>query len=101
VQGLVAIVAMLIALSRDNTSRPKLLVFALAFGLLAYGGRQEFFFTEAVGLERLGSSYRFLATFALWSLNLWILWPVSSSQSKIELEKQNVASSATSETSVL
>jgi len=78
VPALVVIVAMLVALSRDNAPRPAIIVFAIAYILLAYGGRQEFFFGDALGLARLGSSYRFLATFSLWALNLWLLWQPSA-----------------------
>ncbi len=74
VPGLQAIIAMLAALSREDVPRGRVIVFALGYVLLAYGGRQEFFFTEAVGLALLGSSYRFLAIFGLWALNLWLLW---------------------------
>ncbi len=74
VPGLVGIMAMLIALNDKRTKGGALLIFGLAYALLAYGGRLDFFFVEAVGLARLGSSYRFMATFALWGLNLWLLW---------------------------
>jgi hypothetical protein len=74
VPALVAIAALAAALGDKNTPRPAVIVLALAYVLLAYGGRSDFFFVEAVGLNRLGSSYRFLATFALWALNLWLLW---------------------------
>lgn len=74
VPALVAIAALAAALGDKNASRPAIIVLALAYVLLAYGGRSDFFFVEAVGLNRLGSSYRFLATFALWALNLWLLW---------------------------
>ncbi len=82
VPGLVAVMAMLVALSAENTSRTRLVIFGLCYVLLAYGGRMEFFFTEAVGLARLGSSYRFMATFGLWALNLWLLWKTTPSQAK-------------------
>lgn len=88
VPGLVAIVALLAMLSRNQSSRSTLVVFAIAYCLLAYGGRQEFFFGEAVGLNRLGSSYRFLATFALWALNLWLLWSNPSSKAEQLPEKE-------------
>lgn len=74
VPGLVAMVAMLAALSHPQARRGRIIIFALGYILLAYGGRQEFFFTQAVGLALLGSSYRFLATFGLWALNLWLLF---------------------------
>ncbi|NWJ94606.1 MAG: DUF2029 domain-containing protein [Chloroflexi bacterium] len=77
VLGLVAIMALLVVLSREGTPRSHLIIFALAYVLLAYGGLQEFFFTQAAGLALLGSSYRFLATFALWVLSLWLLWQPS------------------------
>ncbi len=72
VPGLIAVVALAAALS-ESAPRPAIIVFALAYMLLAYGGRNDFFFTEAVGVVRLGSSYRFVATFALWALSLWLL----------------------------
>jgi len=71
--GLVALVALLVALSLPNVPRWQLFVFSLCYGMLAYGGRNDFFFTEAVGLARFGASYRFLAMVALWLLTLWLL----------------------------
>ncbi|NWJ47188.1 MAG: DUF2029 domain-containing protein [Chloroflexi bacterium] len=78
VPGLVAFVALAAALSTTAESRSRLIIFGLVYAVLAYGGRNEFFFTEAVGLEKLGSSYRFFATFGLWALNLWSLWQPAS-----------------------
>jgi hypothetical protein len=86
--GLVSILALLPVLegaiinSSDSNSKPtiplwQLLLFGLAFATLAYGGRSDFFFTEAVGLARFGSSYRFGAVLVLWILNLLYLWRAS------------------------
>lgn len=73
---LVGVLALMVVLSRRESQLPKwqLVLFALAYAALAYGGRNDFFFSEAVGLARLGSSYRFLAAFVLWGLSLWLLW---------------------------
>jgi len=78
VPGLVAFVALAAALSKTTESRTRLMLFGLVYAVLAYGGHNEFFFTDAVGLEKLGSSYRFFATFGLWALNLWALWKLPS-----------------------
>lgn len=73
--GLVAICALLTALSQPErrVSQWQLAVFGLSYALLAYGGRNEFFDFEAMGLALWGSSYRFYAILALWALNLWLL----------------------------
>jgi hypothetical protein len=73
---LVAIGALFIALTRTDRTTPgwQLLLFALAYGAVAYGGRNDFFFTDAVGFARFASSYRFIATFGLWALTLWLIW---------------------------
>jgi hypothetical protein len=73
---LVAVLALLLGLSQteSQTSRWQLSLFALAYAVLAYGDRYSFFSTEAVGLARLGASYRFMATLALLALSLWLLW---------------------------
>jgi alpha-1,2-mannosyltransferase len=73
VPGLVAMVALTVYFIFSGFNKSQLLLFTIAYVLLAYGGRIEFFFTEAVGLARLGSSYRFIATFILWFLCLWAL----------------------------
>ncbi len=72
---LVAVLALLVSLTRPGgkVRRWELAAFGLAYACLAYGGRSEFFFTDAVGLARLGSSYRFLAALVLWGLCLWLL----------------------------
>ena len=76
--GLVSILTLLVVLSVVQPEQPiprwQLLVFGLAFATLAYGGRSDFFFTEAVGLARLGTSYRFVAVATLWLLSLYYLW---------------------------
>ncbi|HEX2914031.1 MAG TPA: glycosyltransferase family 87 protein [Chloroflexia bacterium] len=73
---LVAVLALLVCLSRGQRATPKwmLILFALAYAALAYGGRNDFFYTDAVGLARFSSSYRFLANLALWAMSLWLLW---------------------------
>lgn len=75
VPSLVAVLALLVSLTRPSgkVRRWELAAFGLAYACLAYGGRSEFFFTDAVGVSRLGSSYRFLAALALWGLSLWLL----------------------------
>ncbi len=60
--------------SEGNQPRWQLFGFGLAYAVLAYGGRYDFFGDEEVGLARLGSSYRFLAVLALFGLSLWQLW---------------------------
>jgi len=79
--GLVSILTLLVVLGslapEQSLPRWQLLVFGLAFATLAYGGRNDFFFTDAVGLARLGSSYRFGAVAALWLLSLYYLWKPS------------------------
>lgn len=74
--ALVAALALLLGLSRPGSqiSRWQLSLFALAYAVLAYGDRYSFFSNEAVGLARLGASYRFIATLALLALSLWLLW---------------------------
>lgn len=76
--ALVSLLTLLVWLGEQplahEVARWQLLLFGLAFAMLAYGGRNDFFFTQAVGLARLGSSYRFMAVVALWSLNLWYIW---------------------------
>jgi hypothetical protein len=69
--ALVAVLALLGFMAAPQTSRGQLLFFALAYAVLAYGNRFDFFNDEAVGLARLGSSYRFLACLAFWLLCLW------------------------------
>ena len=89
---LVAIMALLVRLSRTDQPRPRwqLLLFALAYGVLAYGGRNDFFLTETAGLGLFGSSYRFLAALALWGLGLGLLWrdPRSDSQTQSEFNSE-------------
>lgn len=92
--GLVSILTLLVVLTLQNSSRDRnaptwqLLLFGLAYVMLAYGGRNDFFFTEAVGLARLGSSYRFVAVVALWLLNLWYLWR-NRAANQLESEFEN------------
>ena len=88
--ALVAVLALLLGLSRatDQAPRWQLSLFALAYAVLAYGDRYSFFSSEAVGLARLGASYHFIATLALLTLSLWLLWkskiPDSSPATSIE-----------------
>lgn len=72
---LVAVLALLVSLTKrgGQVRRWELAAFGAAYAGLAYGGRSDFFFTDAVGLARLGSSYRFLAALLLWGLCLWLL----------------------------
>jgi hypothetical protein len=54
-------------------ARWQLVLFAVTYGMLAYGGRYDFFQDQVAGLARLGGSYRFLAILGLWGLCLWEL----------------------------
>ena len=73
--ALVGLVALLISFSQGakEISAGQLLLFALAYAILAYGSRYDFFDDTVVGLARPGSSYRFLALAGLWLLALWQL----------------------------
>lgn len=88
---LVGVLALFNSLSRPANAegqavpRWQLAAFALAYAMLAYGGRNDFFFTQAVGLARFGSSYRFLAALGLWALSLWLLWQPARSEKSVEV----------------
>jgi hypothetical protein len=93
---LVAVLALLVSLSRPGgqTRRWELAAFGIAYACLAYGSRTDFFFTDAVALARLGSSYRFLAALILWGLCIWLLRkPVkaAASQTLPELQTPGLA----------
>jgi hypothetical protein len=86
---LVAVLALLVSLSRPGVQirRWELAAFGIAYACLGYGSRTDFFFTDAVGLARLSSSYRFLAALCLWGLCLWLLrkpGPVAANQAAPE-----------------
>jgi hypothetical protein len=78
VAAIAAIIALAVVLDRQK--RHYLLLFAVAYAMLGYGGRNDFFFTEAVGLARIGSSYRFLAVTALWLFTLYLIWQQGKTQ---------------------
>ncbi len=85
-----AVLALALTLQhRDYTkSRWPLIVFALAYGMLAYGGRNDFFFTDAVGLARFSASFRFLAALALWALSLKLLVTGQAVSPQTELKRR-------------
>jgi alpha-1,2-mannosyltransferase len=71
--ALPALALLLQVLSNAKTPRWQLFVFGVCFGLLGYGNTYDFFPGEAVGLARLGASYRLAALLILWGLYLWLI----------------------------
>ncbi len=82
--ALIAVMAVLVGLSSDKVQRWQLVLFGLAYAILAYGSRFDFFQDSAVGLARLGSSYRFLAMLLLWTLTLHLLWLTTEARRNTE-----------------
>ncbi len=80
--GLGSFIPLLVALDRKEAPRAWVILFSLAYVILAFGGRETFFFSEAVGLARLGSSYRFLAILTLWSLSLALIYRIEPELTK-------------------
>ena len=71
--ALPALALLLQVLNNAKTPRWQLFVFGVCFGLLGYGSTYDFFPSEAVGLARLGASYRLAALLILWGLYLWLI----------------------------
>jgi hypothetical protein len=78
VVALPAVIALMVSYTDYETPRWQLFLFGLFFAWLGYGSRFDFFGSEAVGLARIGASYRFFALAGLWLLALWQLEKLKS-----------------------
>ncbi len=93
-----AIVIVLVKLSRGS-SGGMLVLFGLAYGILAYDQDFLFFPDRAFGLARLASSDFFFALVGLWIVNLGLIWQPLT-RKKGEFVKQSEINSALTTNSV-
>ncbi len=82
--------AVLACLSSRKVEQWQVILFGVALALLAYGGLGDLLPDSSSGLGNLGSSYRFLATFALWLINLCLLWRPSKIQAQVLAPSEKV-----------
>jgi len=90
-----AIVVILVKLSR-RSSGGMLVIFGVAYGVLAYD--QDFLFLpdHAYGLARLASNDFFFALVGLWALNLWLIWqPIGRKKEAIVTQPEKQAEPST------
>lgn len=82
-----AIVVTVVALSRRRPGGA-LVIFSVAYGILAFDQDFLFFPDRAYGLARLSSSLFFFALLALWALNLWLVARPLPEQQRQEFKLQ-------------